>query len=120
MSKSAAAKLARAIADTRQNAAFIKRTGLCVSCREQPVYTIPGTNQTAMTCGRMQCRRAYLLWELVRCPRCQSLDFWRLVFQEDERGNKLYKCRNCGVITESKRKSQQFEVIEAHESEGTE
>lgn len=113
-------KLARAVADMRQNAAFIKRTGLCVSCREQPVYTIPGTGRTSMTCGRMQCRRAYLLWELVRCPQCQSFDFWRLVFQEDERGNKLYECRNCGVIAESKRKSQQFEIIEAHESDGAE
>jgi len=48
-----------------------------------------------MTCGRMQCRRAWLFNEPWRCQFCQSLDFSRIDMKWDEEGRKLYSCGKC-------------------------
>lgn len=65
-----------------------------------------------MTCTRSQCRRAYILFELAKCPNCGSYDFRRLMGQEDKIGNKLYECANCGVVVDRRRV-----VIETPETE---
>lgn len=93
-------KLKRGIEANRRNNEYVDRTGLCVVCRETPVYEIrPGV--TSMTCGG-QCQRAFLLGELYRCPHCNSRKIKRLVGQTDSNENKLYHCQNCGDITDDR------------------
>jgi predicted nucleic-acid-binding Zn-ribbon protein len=67
------------------------RTGLCAVCHHFPIYTIR-PSVSSMTCGRMQCRRAWLLNEPWRCPECKSMDFERVEMTWDSEGRKLYRC----------------------------
>lgn len=71
-----------------------ERTRLCAVCSLSPTYEIsPGVH--SLTCGRMQCRRSWLLREPWRCEVCKSLDFERVGIQADQDKPKVYHCGNC-------------------------
>ncbi len=88
------ARLRTSIEAVNSAIAYVDRTGLCVSCRLHPVYEIrPGA--ASMTCDHIQCKRAWLMGEPVRCINCQSLDIGPAGNGEGDL--KEFECYTCEV-----------------------